>query len=222
MSSPIHIALEAFFLDCRSRRLKPTTLEWYDYMLKPFLKWLMEEHQVDQLEHVTASHIRMYLLHLQEDAEWKDTSQHGAARAVRVFFNFCVREDFLIKSPMLRVRMPKRDKRILPAFTPAEVQRILGVCTCDRDRALVLFLLDTGVRVQECANVQMDDIDLNSGTVFIRLGKGGKDRIVYFGDKTHKQLMKYFMELGRIPGAGSRCGTHSPAANPCHGLASKL
>lgn len=202
MSHSIQIALAAFSLDCRSRRLKPTTVEWYDYMLKPFLKWLDEEHQVTTLEQVTASHIRMYLLYLEENADWKDTSQHGAGRAMRAFFNFCVKEDFLVKSPMLKVKMPRQNKRILPAFTPQEVQQILGVCTSERDRALVLFMLDTGIRVQECANVQMDDIDLKTGSVFIRLGKGGKDRIVYFGDKTHKQLMKYFMELGRIPSAG--------------------
>ena len=187
MSHPISVAFKAFILDCKARRLRPATMEWYTYELVPFFDWLSSEGVADLTE-ITPPLIRLHLASL-ADRDLKDSTQHGVARAIRSFLNFCVREEWLVVSPMQKVKMPKRSKRILPSFTTEEVQQILGCCTCERDRALTLFLVDTGLRINECASVQISDVDLQNGSVFVRNGKGGKDRMVYFGTKTKKQIM---------------------------------
>lgn len=63
-------------------------------------------------------------------------------------------------------------------------------------RHCFLFLIDTGVRAAELVKLDKADIDLQSGVVTVRQGKGRKDRLVYIGAKTRKQLLRYYMERG--------------------------
>jgi integrase/recombinase XerD len=63
--------------------------------------------------------------------------------------------------------------------------------TGKRDRAVMLFLLDTGVRASELISITLADINLITGDVFIKLGKGKKDRNVFLGSKTRKALRAY-------------------------------
>jgi site-specific recombinase XerD len=125
-----------------------------------------------------------------------DYTVHAAARSIRVFLRFCVREEYIASSPMTKVAMPRIDKRILPALAPDEVHRLLNVCTSERDQAIVVFLLDTGCRVSELVNLDIADVDMKSGEVTIRRGKGRKDRVVFLGLTARRMLAAYFNERG--------------------------
>lgn len=191
----LQLSVQSFLLDRRAARLKPTTVEWYEFMLSRFVDGI----DPDDLDEIQSFHIRQYLFSLQEDTAWKDTSLHGMARALRAFFNWAVEETLIPTSPMAKVKMPKQDKRILPSFSEEEVRRLLAACRTQRDKSMVLFLLDTGVRASENLGLFMKHVDLKQRTVFVALGKGGKDRYVYFGTRTEAAIWAYFRELGRIP-----------------------
>lgn len=96
---------------------------------------------------------------------------------------------------MQRVPMPKLDKTILPAYSPAEVDLLLKA-TAGRDqlairnRAMILLLLDSGVRVSELASMRIGDVDPKSGT-FKVLGKGSKERMCRVSAPTLNALQKY-------------------------------
>ncbi len=92
---------------------------------------------------------------------------------------------------MRRVKMPRLDNRILPAFTEADVKALLDACLSGRDKAIVLFLLDTGLRASEFVALNLGDVDMASGAVMVRQGKGGKDRQVYLGAKTRQTLQRH-------------------------------
>ena len=98
--------------------------------------------------------------------------------------------------------MPKVDKRILPAFTEAEVKQLLAACSGSRDKAIVLFLLDTGCRASEFIGLNGGDVDLKDGTARIRQGKGRKDRVVYLGSRTRRAMLRYYLDRGGAPGSG--------------------
>ena len=119
-------ALASFLLDGEARRLTAATLTFYRDQLEPFLRHLHELHH-STLTAITPNDIRAYLVALQ-DRELADNSIHAAARAIKAFLNFCVREELLAVSPMGKVRMPKRDDKILPAFSPDDVKKILSAC----------------------------------------------------------------------------------------------
>jgi integrase/recombinase XerC/integrase/recombinase XerD len=188
-----------FELDNRARRLSPRTLEHHAFYLGRFFAWC-EGQSVTHLHQVTPVHLRAYLVFLQEQ-EWSDWSIHGAARDLRRFFRFCLAEGLIAVSPMTRVKMPRTPRTILPAFTAEDVDKLLAAANTQRDKALLLFLLDTGARAAECAALNLADVDPRTGVVHIRHGKGDKARYVFMGGRTSKAIMRYTMGRERSSGA---------------------
>jgi site-specific recombinase XerD len=122
---------------------------------------------------------------------------HSIARALRAFFKFCIDdEQWASVSPMQGVAMPKRPKDILPSFTKDEIKRLQKAATGEREQAIVLFLLDTGMRASELVALNGGDIELKTGTVRIRVGKGEKARTVYIGSRSTRALLQYFRQRG--------------------------
>ncbi len=181
--------LDSFLIDCRARRLAAGTIDFYRAKLRVFLAYLQGE-EVQTVDAITPAVIRAYLAGMQ-DRGLKAHTQHASARAIRTWCNWLAAEGEIAQSPMKRVRMPKLDNPILPAFTPEEVQALLDACLISRDKAIVFVLLDTGVRARELLALDVGDVDLTTGAVMVRQGKGGKDRIVYLGAKTRQALQRY-------------------------------
>lgn len=182
-------AFEMFLLDCEARQFTKHTLRFYRGRLSLFVRWC-DENNIDTIGVVTAIHLRRYLV----DTQHRDVSSaylHSHARALRTFFNYCVRDELLESSPFARVQMPRLEKKVLEALSPTDVMQVLAACDTERDHALVLFLLDSGVRASELCALDVADVDLSTGTVHVRMGKGQKGRIVYIGARTRKQLIRY-------------------------------
>jgi site-specific recombinase XerD len=189
-------AYTGWLLDLEARRCTPATLEHYHHCLGGFVDWLQDTQRLTHLHQITPTHIRTYLASLQARKLSGNTAL-GVYRDIRAWCNFCVVEGWLSMSPTARLRAPKVEKAILPAFTPDDVQRLLGACEIHRDRALVLFLIDTGCRAHEFVELVGADLSLNDGAVTIQKGKGGKGRTVYIGVQTRKALLRYFAEMGK-------------------------
>lgn len=189
---------QMFLLDCKIRRLSPRTIEFYNCQILPFLRWCSQR-QIVSVAAVMPAHIRAYLAEKLE-CNLSDYTLHAIARSLRAYLNFCVREELLQVSPMKKVSMPKVERRILPSFEAGDIDKLMRVCTESRDRALIMFLLDTGCRAMELVNLNGGDVDVLSGIVNIRKGKGAKDRTVYLGSNSRKALRRYYLERGR-PGS---------------------
>jgi integrase/recombinase XerC len=191
--SPLELHYRSFLLDREARRCTAKTLSFYDYCLSSFIGWLKEQ-GVKTLEEITAQHIRQYLVSLDRRG-LKGSTCHAHARSVRAWLNWLVAEGDLDKSPMERVRMPKVEQRIQPPFCPDDIKRLLKACQgrsplARRDRAIVLSLLDTGLRASEFVGLKVGSIDMETGLVIV-YGKGGKQRQVRFGAKTRQAILRY-------------------------------
>jgi site-specific recombinase XerD len=193
-----------FMLDCESRGFAPKTLEYYRQRLTGFLRYC-DEQQAKTLLDLTPTLIRSFLAGWQQRQKQGEISSayvHSFARAIRTFCYFLVREELLDASPFAKVKMPVLEKKVLPALTSEEVQALLRACEYERDKALVLFLLDSGVRASELCALNVGDVG-NDGAVTVRKGKGAKGRLTYIGARTRKQLLRYFaLERGGKPDAG--------------------
>lgn len=187
-------AFDIFLLDAKSRRLSPRTIEFYQQRLVWFFDWLKLQ-DVVHIEELHRNHIRTYLGSLQERG-LSDYSQHAAARAIKTFCNFAVAEGWISTSPMQRVRMPKIDDDLLPAFEAEDVHKLLDAAKHERDQAIILCLLDTGCRASEFIGWTGADVDTSLGVVKVR-GKGRKERHVYLGHRALKALLRYYIERGR-------------------------
>src|SRR5690606_39040481 len=137
LTSQTKFALEAFLLDGQARNLRPRTLEFYREHLTWFFVFAAD-HNYRQVEDIDPHIIRAYLVYLQQERQWKPNSVHGAARAIRVFFAFCVRDEVIALSPMAKVKMPALEQLRKPPFTVDEIRRLLPAADCQRDRALLL------------------------------------------------------------------------------------
>lgn len=182
-------AFKIFMLDAQARGFSPATLEHYRYRLSKFIGWLLEQ-GLTELGELNSAHTREYLTWRQTESISK-TTLHTEARAMRAFLNFCVAEEWLDASPMCK--MPKRPTLIKAAVSVTDLRRVLKRCTV-REMAIILFLLDTGLRATELCSLDRADVDLNTTRVQVRQGKGGKDRTVYVGARAMKALLRYWAE----------------------------
>lgn len=93
---------------------------------------------------------------------------------------------------MKKVKLPKVTENLLPAFTDSDIRKLLAVTDYQRDRALLLCLLDTGCRASEFLAWNIEDVNLATGTVRVRLTKNRCERTVYLGSRARRELMKYY------------------------------
>ncbi len=173
--SPLRLAVDAFLLSREAMRCTPKTLEAYRYALGNFLEYLSAQGVADP-QGITPQHIRAFLVALQRRG-LKDTTQHLHARCLKTWLRWLVEEGELPENPMRRVQMPRLEKRMPPPFTPEEVRRLLEACDRRtpkglRDYALVLALLDSGLRAAELCALRLRDVDMRTGLVTV-LGRGG-------------------------------------------------
>jgi integrase/recombinase XerD len=93
--------------------------------------------------------------------------------------------------------------------------------TANRDRAIILTLLDTGIRAQELCDLTIADYDQKRGRLHVRHGKGDKQRFLFLGDRCRKALWRYLADRQAKPGAPlftTRTGEHMERNNLRHTL----
>lgn len=123
-------------------------------------------------EFLTQGEVQKYLLHLIEERKWAWSSTNQAACALRFFFHVTLNRpdaSFLIPSRKTPSKLPE-------ILSKAEVDRIIGACTCLRHRALLMTIYAAGLRVTEACLLRVADIDSTRMMIRVANGKGGKDR----------------------------------------------
>lgn len=191
-ATPLEAALTAFLLDREARRCTPKTLEHYLYTVGGFVAFLAAQ-SVTTPQAITPHDVRAYLVSLQARG-LKDTTQHAHARGIKAWLRWLVAEGDLDANPMDRVAMPRLERRIPPPFTPEDVRRLLAACDRHtargaRDYALVLTLLDSGLRSAECCALRVGDVNLRTGLALV-MGKGRKQRQVRVGAKARGAIVR--------------------------------
>jgi integrase/recombinase XerD len=115
------------------------------------------------------------------------TTQVGFLTAVRAFTRFWKRSGYALVDPGLAIQSPRTPKRLpREIMTEEEVVKLLALpdvrtARGARDRAILEILYSTGVRAGEIAALDLGDVDLASGRLHVREGKGGRDRVVPMG-----------------------------------------
>jgi integrase/recombinase XerD len=181
------------------------TIDWYKSRLSALRDFLSGQ-GVQQIESVTTHHLRAFVVHLQgmranERNEYRPTSEkpispltlHGYVRAFKAFFAWCYQEEIISKDPSVRIERPKVPHYLIPSFKPEHLAAMFDACDLRtslgfRDYAILLVLLDTGIRLSELCGLKLEDVHDTYLTVF---GKGGKQREVGLGPTAANALWKY-------------------------------
>jgi site-specific recombinase XerD len=198
---------KGYILNCKTEGKSPKTISGYEMILRNFI-WYCNQYNHLEIQKLNSIHMNHFLAYLAtEKNRWNSTSpaaRKGANRttvndyyrALRTFFNWLEREQFIHDNPFKNLKTPKTEKKVIQALTSTEIDRLFNACSGKspidiRNKAILCMFLDTGLRVSELASLNIDDIDMNTGSIVVRHGKGGKQRVVHIGSKAQKALWKY-------------------------------
>jgi integrase/recombinase XerD len=133
--------------------------------------------------------------------------------AVRAFYRFLFREGHLDSDPTAKVGVPKKPRSIPKAIAVEDVEKLVELPSTDlrgrRDRAILETLYGAGLRITELVDLDLDDLDLDEGTILVRSGKGSKGRRVPLGRKARAAVGDY-LALSRPELATSAKGGPGP------------
>ncbi len=171
-----------------------------------FIDWC-EERSIRRPDEVTRGILERYRQHIfqyrrkTDGAPLSHQTQAKRLISVRAFFQWLARQHHLLYNPASELELPKQQQR-LPRhiLSVAEVEQVLNACDTTealglRDRAMLETLYSTGMRRAELTNLRADDLDLNRGTVFVRQGKGAKDRVVPIGERACRWVERYLFQV---------------------------
>jgi len=180
----IQDAYDDFLLSRKAALRTQSTLEFYHHTLGRFVKWV----PVDDPKDLSARHVRQFLSTLAE-SRLTDSTLHAHARSIRAFCRFLLAEEYIGRP--IQFEMPHMAKRIMPRLSLEQVQRLIQASRNAKERAVVLTLLDSGLRRSEVCNLRWADVNLETGIILVRSGKGRKDRLAVVGVKTRRALLKW-------------------------------
>jgi integrase/recombinase XerD len=180
-----------FILSRQAMLCSPKTIRFYHFTAGRFVKYL-EENGVTEPQGVSARYIRAYFASLASQ-ELSDSYIHGHARAIKTLTRFWHKENYISAIPQFD--MPTIAKKRLQVLSASQVRKALDACLSLRDKAIIMLLVDTGLRRAEISALSWGDVDLSSGMIRVAMGKGGKARSVVAGIKTRRALLAYRREI---------------------------
>lgn len=181
--------VEAFLAAKRIDGCRPKTIKGYRERLKLFMT------QCSKLvQQITTDDLREYLAYLVDERHLMDNSVQAHINTLRSFFSWLVDEDNIRKSPMRKIKSLKIDKlRSRHPLTAEQLELVRDGCRGYKEKALVEFLVSSGCRVSEVAGLRVDDIDWRDRKCKV-IGKGNKERTVYFSVRAKLMLQLYIAE----------------------------
>lgn len=180
------------------KNASPFTLQFYLDDLDSFFLFLDTE-GIHDVKNVDYTIIRVYLTRLYE----RQLTRRSVSRklsSLRTFFRYLEREGAVAANPFLAVSLPKAAKPIPEFLYEEELEKLFTVNDLEttlgqRNQALLELLYATGMRVSECVNLTLRDVDFSIGTVLVK-GKGNKERYIPFGSYA-RDALKQYMKKGR-------------------------
>ncbi len=161
------------------------TLKYYKEILEKFIK------DIDKaIKDITTDEIRHYLTNYKEERGCSLTSIDNIRRVLSSFFKWLEDEDYILKSPIRRIHKIKTLKQVKEPFTDEEIEKMREACKNIRDLTIIEMLYSTGIRVGELINLNIKDVNFAERSCIV-LGKGNKQREVYFDVKTKLHIQDY-------------------------------
>jgi site-specific recombinase XerD len=176
-----------------AENLAPRTIDTYMDAVDRLGAFLEARRMPTMVSSIAREHVETFMA--DQLARHQPNTAASRYRGLRRFFGWLLEEGEITMSPMARMRSPKVPETPAPVLTEDQLKRLLKACegrdfTSRRDMALLRLLIDTGMRLDECAGLTVEDVDLDQNLVVV-LGKGRRPRGCAFGRKTAQALDRY-------------------------------
>ncbi len=197
-------AIDGYLLDAKSRRLSDETLHDYNNTFRKFVRFMGDSADFGA---ITTSDIRRFLSAQVTVSSKTVRNYHCGLSAL---WQWAKLEGIVPVNIIRDVKAPRADSRVIVPFTATEVREMLKasvkttgtysgkeirvkLVNAARNKAVVLLLLDTGLRASELCNAKIEDCDLQESRIKV-FGKGRKERIIEFSPITGKAIWRYLAE----------------------------
>ena len=187
-------AIEHFLSAKAAEGASPKTIEWYRMVLGRAARDLGADLALDAL---TPNELRAWLLALRETLA--PISVAGYVRGLKAFGRWCAAEEIATAAALRGLQRPRVPHKLVEPLDDAALRRMLDSASV-RDRAIVLLMLDTGLRLSELAGLRPSDLRPD-GSLKV-MGKGARERIVPVGGVARQALVRYLRQANVAdPGA---------------------
>src|SRR5215204_5815895 len=183
----------SFYRTLEAENKSPRTVEAYTDAVRLLATYCQAHGRPLLAGELGREHIQEFIA--DQLARWKPATAHNRYRGLHAFFKWAVAEGDLAASPMDGMRPPQLPEQPVTVVRAEYLTRLLKTCegrdfTSRRDTAVILLLVDTGMRRAECVGMTLDDVDLDQRIVWV-LGKGRRPRALPIGRKTAQALDRY-------------------------------
>lgn len=161
------------------------TLNYYQKTITDMLSVTGKE-----VMHITTEDLRKYLTDYQETKKISKVTVDNVRRILSSFFSWLEDEDYILKSPVRRIHKVKTASTVKETYTDEALEQMRDSCAELRDLAMIDMFASTGMRVGEMVLLNKNDINFSERECVV-LGKGNKQRIVYFDARTKIHLQNY-------------------------------
>jgi site-specific recombinase XerD len=174
------------------------TVRRYKYVINSYRQYT----GIKNINEVSNENVRSLLFYGRTQKKWQVNTYIVFYKSLVVFFRWCRKEGYLKDDPMKDIEVPALHKRIPPKLSKEDALRLLDVVynypTLSkfiryRNHAIFAIFIYAGLRKSELLHLKFTDVDLTGMSLFIRQGKGGKDRIVPISF-TLAQILKRYLE----------------------------
>lgn len=203
-AGPFQDLIDSWELHLRAEKKSDKTIQLYTEAARWFAAThLLPQPDEDSMlgrgrelwEDVTGDDVRTWIVALL--ADFSDSYANNQYRSLQQFFRWFADEDPDVprRNPMLGMKPPKVDEKLVPVFTEEELDALIGTCKgagfqARRDKAILELFKDTGMRLAELTGLTLADVDVKTREATVT-GKGGKQRTVRFRAETARSLDRY-------------------------------
>ena len=195
--------LEGYLLHADARRLSPHTIADYTYTFRKFQIFLDDDPPINS---ITPGQVRSFFASLNHLSKKTLLNYHVGLSAL---WTWAIEEGLVEHHIIKKLKRPKPEDPAIKPYTREDIEAMLAACshsqshtlrsirnhrraraTALRDRAIILALLDTGIRASELCRIAIQDVDKRNKRIFI-WGKGAKERTVYIDASTSRAIWRY-------------------------------
>lgn len=184
-SEPRPELVELFISAKRVEGCSEQTLKYYRSTIEA-----MQSELGKQPEQITTTDLREYLTRYQSQRNSSRVTIDNIRRILSTFFSWLEDEDYIVKSPARRIHKVKTAKVVKDTFSDEDLEKMRDQCENLRDLAMIDLLSSSGMRVGEMVALNREDINFAERECVV-LGKGNKERVVYFDARTKIHLQNY-------------------------------
>lgn len=186
----------------RAEGRSPRTIEWYGMFLREFRRFVARDGRPPRLHDLSAPMARRWLVAKRSSpTPPAAASLAGRARSLRAFATWVQTEFDLDHHPLLGFKTPRVPRTLIHSLRDSEVRALLDAAgrgpSSDRDTAVLLVLLDSGIRLSELVGLRVGSVDFESGHCTV-MGKGAKERRVPLGRAARRALRRALLGRGKL------------------------